>query len=396
MSPKPLRRRRLGAGAVAGGASSFGGAGGGNPNEAQEAPHDDHPTQAAASTAEHDHSAIVGPRHHSHHHGLAMEDDTKVHDGPGMSFGGALRRTLTSSVHSLQSTSVPSYTNQHHLPDHHAGLTILDSAIERRDWRAVLSIVNSPAGPSLCSRTSHAPLFYGGRYGTTLLPLHRACMCDPPAYVVEALLRANPKAARTAESAFHRLPIHLACRVGGSAQVDTVRLLLVASERDGTSSWNCRDKLKRIPLHYILANGAHPTIVDDLLLQARSSTSLALADSEGWLALHVACGSGVDLGIVERLARAHPAAMNGLTRWGSRPLDCARMFVGDRYADQVDEIFCRTLNRPLEADAGEPTTIEAPVGIPVIHEENISTEGRWDGANQTSPRSGKPTSRFAF
>ena len=399
MSPKPLRRRRLGAGAVAGGASIFGGASGGNPNEPQEAPHDDHSTQAAASTAEHDHSStcIVGPLHQSYHHGLAMEDDTKVHDGPGMSFGGALRRTLTSSVHSLRSTpSVPSYsyTNQHHHPDHHAGLKILDSAIVRRDWRAVLSIVNSPGGPSLCSRTSHAPLFYGGRHGTTLLPLHRACMCDAPAYVVEALLRANPKAARTAESAFHRLPIHLACRVGGSAQVDTVRLLLVYF----TFSSNCRDKLKRTPLHYILANGAHPTIVDDLLLQAQSSTSLALADSEGWLALHVACGSGVDLGIVERLARTHPAAMNGLTRWGSRPLDCARMFVGNQYADQVDEIFCSTLNRPLEADAVEPTTTEAPVGIPAIHEENIrsSTEGRWEGVNQTSPRSGRPTSRFAF
>ena len=113
MSPKPLRRRRLGAGAVAGGASSFGGAGGGNPNEPQEAPHDDHSTQAAASTAEHDHSStcIVGPLHQSYHHGLAMEDDAKVHDGPGMSFGGALRRTLTSSVHSLRSTpSVPSYS----------------------------------------------------------------------------------------------------------------------------------------------------------------------------------------------------------------------------------------------------------------------------------------------
>ena len=394
MSPKPLRRRRLGAEALAGGASSFGGAV--NPNEPQEAPRDDHSALrvAAASTAEYE--CIVGPLHHSHHHGLAMEGDTKVHDGPGMSFGGALRRTLTSSVHSLRSTSVPSYTNHHHHPDQHAGLTILDSAIERRDWRAVLSTVNSPAGPSLCSRTSHAPLFYGGRYGTTLLPLHRACMYDAPAYVIEALLRANPKAARTAESAFHRLPIHLACRVGGSAQVDTVRLLLVASERDGSFSSNCRDKLKRIPLHYILANGAHPTIVDDLLLQARSSTSLALADSEGWLALHVACGSGVDLGIVERLARAHPAGMNCLTRWGSRPLDCARMFVGDRYADQVDEIFCSTLNRPLEADAVEPTPMEAPVGIPVIHEENLSTEGRWDGVNQTSPRSGRPTSRFAL
>mmetsp|Transcript_29128 Transcript_29128/g.84672 ORF Transcript_29128/g.84672 Transcript_29128/m.84672 type:complete len:418 (+) Transcript_29128:76-1329(+) len=417
MSSKPLRRRRLGAGSVATGTSNFGG-GGGNPNEPQESPYDHH----EAAAAEHDHSAtstcIVGPSlvpsspgplHHSHHHGLAMgEEDAKVHDGPGMSFGATLRRTLTASVHSLRSTSVSAYGDEshearttrhcHHHHDHRAGLTILDEAIERRDWRVVLSVVNSPAGPSLSARTSHAPLFYGGRYGTTLLPLHRACMHGAPAYVIEALLRANPKAARTAESAFHRLPIHLACR-SGSAQVDTIRLLLVISERDGTSSSKCRDKLKRIPLHYILANGAHPTIVDDLLWKSQPPSCLALADSEGWLALHVACGSGVDLGIVERLARAHPAATSSLTRWGSRPLDCARMFVGDRYADRVDEIFCHTLNRPLEADDVEPRpttrTVEAPLGV--IHEDNIGTEGSWD-VNHASPiiSSGRTTSRFAL
>lgn len=216
-------------------------------------------------------------------------------------------------------------------------------------------------------------------------------MYDAPAYVIEALLRANPTAARTAESAFHRLPIHLACR-SGSAQVDTVMLLL-ASDRDGVtgnSSSTCRDRLKRIPLHYILANGAHPTIVDDLL-QFGASKCLAMTDSEGWLALHVACGAGVDLGIVERLVRAHPAAMNSLTRWGSRPLDCARMFVGDRYAGRIDEIFCRTLNRPLDV-TGEISTMDAALGV--IHEEYAGFEGKWDGVNEIA-RNGRPTSRFA-
>ena len=329
-----------------------------------------------------------------------MEEDAKVHDGPGMSFGATLRRTLAASVKSLRSTAVTTtgavevgvgdshYQQQHH---HYPGLTILDASIERRDWGSVLSVVNSPAGPSLSSRTSHAPLFYGGKYGTTLLPLHRACMYDAPKYVIEALLRANPSAARTAESAFHRLPIHLVCR-SGSAKVDTVMLLL-ASERDGgtaTSSLTYRDRLKRIPLHYILANSAHPTIVEDLL-QFGAPRCLTIADSEGWLALHVACGAGVDLGIVERLARAHPAAMNSLTRWGSRPLDCARMFVGDRYADRVDEVFCHTFHRPLEI-TNEISTMDAPLGV--IHEEYTGFGGKWDGVSDRS-RGGRPTSRFA-
>ena len=391
---KPPRRRRLG----------------GNPNE----PNNEQPAEA-------EHHQGVGPSSLlmplssslSSSSGmplpqssdLAMEEDAKVHDGPGMSFGATLRRSLTDSVKSLRSTTVTTtgaaaigvgvgdrHERQRH--HHYPGLTILDASIERRDWGSVLSIVNSPAGPSLSARTSHAPLFYGGRYGTTLLPLHRACMYDAPAYVIDALLRANPTAARTAESAFHRLPIHLACR-SGSAQVDTVMLLL-ASDRDdgtGTSSSSCRDRLKRIPLHYILANGAHPTIVDDLL-QFGASRCLAMADSEGWLALHVACGSGVDLGIVERLVRAHPAAMNSLTRWGSRPLDCARMFVGDRYADRVNEIFCRNLNRSLEI-MHDISTMDAPLGV--IHEEYAGFEGtccEWDGVSEIA-RSGRPTSRFA-
>ena len=407
---KPLRRRRLGA------AGSFLG-GGGNPNEP---PRDDE-----AEHHHHHHAHGVGPSSllvptssSSSSSGvplpldaLIMEEDAKVHDGPGMSFGATLRRTLTASVHSLRGTGPvglgvgdidSSHDRQAHAqqPAQHLypGLTILDASIERRDWGAVLSIVNSPAGPSLSARTSHAPLFYGGRFGTTLLPLHRACMYDGPAYVIEALLKANPTAARTAESAFHRLPIHLACR-SGSAQVDTVRMLLLASDRDGgagtTSASRCRDRLKRIPLHYILANGAHPTIVDDLLQSdAASGRCLAMADSEGWSCLHVACGSGVDLSIVERLAREHPAAMNSLTRWGSRPLDCARMFVGDRYAERVDEIFCRNMNRPSEIRRDELKTINPSLGV--IHEENIGPEGKWDGVSQPTTRVGRPTSRFAM
>ena len=387
---KPLRRRRLGAG-------------GGNPNE----PNNEQPAEAEHHQGVGPSSLLVPSSSSSYSgmplpqsSGLVMEEDAKVHNGPGMSLGASLRRTLTASVKSLRSTAVAttgaaeveagdSHERQRH--HHYPGLTILDASIERRDWGSVLSIVNSPAGPSLSARTSHAPLFYGGKFGTTLLPLHRACMYDAPAFVIEALLRANPTAARTAESAFHRLPIHLACR-SGSAQVDTVMLLL-ASDRDGvtgTSSSTCRDRLKRIPLHYILANGAHPTIVDDLL-QFGASRCLAMADSEGWLALHVACGVGVDLGIVERLVRAHPAAMHSLTRWGSRPLDCARMFVGDRYAGRVDEIFCRTLNCPLDV-TGEISTMDAPLGV--IHEEYAGFEGKWDGVNEIA-RSGRPTSRFA-
>ena len=387
---KPLRRRRLGAG-------------GGNPNE----PNNEQPAEAEHHQGVGPSSLLVPSSSSSYSgmplpqsSGLVMEEDAKVHDGPGMSLGASLRRTLTASVKSLRSTAVATtgaveveagdgHERQRH--HHYPGLTILDASIERRDWGSVLSIVNSPAGPSLSARTSYAPLFYGGKFGTTLLPLHRACMYDAPAYVIEALLRSNPTAARTAESAFHRLPIHLACR-SGSAQVDTVMLLL-ASDRDGvtgTSSSTCRDRLKRIPLHYILANGAHPTIVDDLL-QFGASRCLAMADSEGWLALHVACGAGADLGIVERLVRAHPAAMNSLTRWGSRPLDCARMFVGDRYAGRVDEIFCRTLNRPLDV-TGEISTMGAPLGV--IHEEYAGFEGKWDGVNEIA-RSGRPTSRFA-
>jgi hypothetical protein len=372
---KPLRRRRLGAAG-----SSLGG--GINPNEPNEPPpHDDEAVPSSSS----------GPLGHG---GLRMEEDAKVHDGPSMSFGATLRRTLTSGVHSLRSTSAStgadsSHASHHQERHHRGGLTILDSSIERRDWGTVLSIVNSPAGPSLSARTSHAPLFYSGRYGTTLLPLHRACMYDAPAYVIEALLKANPTSARMAESAFHRLPLHLACR-SGSAQVDTVRMLLLASERDGTStgtsSWRCRDRLKRIPLHYLLANGAHPTIIDDLLQLHQPSICLAIADSEGWLALHVACASGVDLGIVERLVRAHPAAINSLTRWGSRPLDCARMFVGGLYADRVEEIFCRNVNRTLERSAMDSASLG------VIHEEC-----KWDGVRDTVPttRSSRPTSRFA-
>jgi len=425
----PLRRRRLG-----GGGRTISG---GNPNEPDEggvSPEPSvvgpglssslHASSTAASAAAlplHQQAALSAPSHHiissprysndmgimfeergigKKPHGLSYHDaeSDKIHDGPGQSYLAGLRRTITSSIQSnaqvfgRDSNSGRSLSNvapriiggmDGETRSMNTGLSILDASIERRDWRAVVSIASSPAGVSLASRRSYAPLFYEGRFGTTLLPLHRACMYSPPANVVETLIRAYPDAARTAESTFNRLPLHLACR-SGFALVDTIQMLLMAS--GGSSAARYRDKLGRIPLHYCLANGAHPSIVSDLV--AAYPACLSISDCEGWLPLHVACGSGVDLAIIENLVRSHPQTIGELTRWGSQPLDCARMFVGERYARKVAELFSRGLDT-LGISSNE------------TYEEE---EGRWDGVSVVgaapvqSSREGisfTPTSRFA-
>lgn len=405
----PLRRRRLG-----GGGRTISG---GNPNEPDEGGVSPEPsvvgpglsslhvssTAASASTTAataadlplHQQAALSRPSDHvsssrysndmgvmfeergigKKHHDPSYDDaeGAKIHDGPGQSYLAGLRRTITSSIQSnvqlfgrgsnggrsLSSVAPRTIGGMDgETRSMNTGLSILDASIERRDWRAVISIASSPAGVSLASKRSYAPLFYEERFGTTLLPLHRACMYSPPAHVVETLIRAHPDASRTAESTFNRLPLHLACR-SGSASVDTIQTLLMAS--GGSAAARYRDKLGRIPLHYCLANGAHPSVVSDLV--AAYPACLSISDCEEWLPLHVACGSGVDLTIIESLVRSHPQTIGELTRWGSRPLDCARMFVGERYARKIAELFLRGLDA---------------VGIS-SNEMGEEEEGRWDG-----------------
>lgn len=77
------------------------------------------------------------------------------------------------------------------------------------------------------------------------LPIHEACRRQAPAYVVEALLKADPRSAQL-KTHFSELPIHIACGFGASEEVIGI---LLSAYPDGIVEI---DQAKRTPIDCFL------------------------------------------------------------------------------------------------------------------------------------------------
>jgi hypothetical protein len=160
-------------------------------------------------------------------------------------------------------TYLPHDPHPHHIED-----SDLLTLVQSYEWSATLRRISTH--PSEATSV--------GEQGRT--PLHVACDHDAPAFIIDALLKANPGAA-TMVGTSDMNPLHITCS-SQHACLEVVRVLL-----DGS---------------------------DDTL------TLTAMKDVDGDRALHAACRCGAPIQVLEVLLRANPAVVHDRDYEGLTPL----------------------------------------------------------------------------
>ena len=162
---------------------------------------------------------------------------------------------------------------------------------------------------------SSRPGFFEGVKLSTVLPIHEACANnDAPFALIEAIVKAYPACLRLPESAYERLPLHIACRKNVNLKV--VMFLLESFAHASLVP----DTLGRLPLHYALSNGAERDLVEMLI--SKSPDSARGTDRRGWLPLHVACSVGASTEVIQCILNVYPEASIIQTNKGTSVEKC--------------------------------------------------------------------------
>ena len=66
--------------------------------------------------------------------------------------------------------------------------------------------------PEQARKKSNREGLFDGRTHAKLYPIHEALVANAPLHCVKALVEAYPAGLTKAESSYHRLPLHCACR----------------------------------------------------------------------------------------------------------------------------------------------------------------------------------------
>jgi hypothetical protein len=105
------------------------------------------------------------------------------------------------------------------------------------------------------------------------LPIHSACARQPPAHVIQALLKAYPDGAKCVDDQ-GMYPLHYAC--GNQASRDVIRMLLV----NFPEAAKLPDPRGMLPIHYLACWGPSSVSVVDMLLVAHRDVA-SCPDEEG-------------------------------------------------------------------------------------------------------------------
>mmetsp|Transcript_22022 Transcript_22022/g.25461 ORF Transcript_22022/g.25461 Transcript_22022/m.25461 type:complete len:350 (+) Transcript_22022:260-1309(+) len=132
------------------------------------------------------------------------------------------------------------------------------------------------------------------------LPLHFALMNQPPLWIVDSLIEANPVAV-TSKNEFGLLPIRLAIRSKCSTEI--IKTLI---REGGPESVKCFGVSGKTCLHLACLYGCSIEVIDELLLQWLEAAQWR--DRDGWHPLHLACLVERDPQIIARLLEAYPNA----------------------------------------------------------------------------------------
>lgn len=184
--------------------------------------------------------------------------------------------------------------------------TVLFRLLLKKDWKAACARANS--FPDEAATWIVTKGFNGN---LRFLPLHKACVLQPPEHVITNLLTVYPEAAKSRDQDGW-LPIHCACFYGAD---DKIVSLLLNSHSKGAQS---KDDEGRLPLHYACLKGASQDVVDVLL--ASFPKGAMSKDDEGRLPIHHACSKGAPEGVIDALLKASPKGAQSKDDQGRLPL----------------------------------------------------------------------------
>ena len=202
----------------------------------------------------------------------------------------------------------------------------LHHLIRKEDWSLATELLESK--PVLARRWHPVERLYGGRFDGEALPIHAACALRPPASFLQMLGRIHPEGLMQKEKSFGRTPLHIACR--SLAEASVINVLCEMEPRSVLE----RDKLRRVPLHYMVRNydsfgedkkededeDVDEDTDDESADESTNNQSdckkepdgivafnhlietnadcVKVADHRGWIPLHVACNTSFRHGMI--------------------------------------------------------------------------------------------------
>lgn len=184
--------------------------------------------------------------------------------------------------------------------------TILFRLVLKKEWTNAIQRaekVPDEAGTWIVTKGFHGNLRF--------LPLHKACVLQPPVGFISALTAAYPEGARSKDQDGW-IPLHCACFYGAGQEI--VDCLLLTNPNGAHS----KDDEGRMPLHYASLKAANEGVVASLL---RANPKAAVSkDDEGRLPIHHACSKGAPDGAVESLLKVSPKGAQSKDDQGRLPL----------------------------------------------------------------------------
>lgn len=184
--------------------------------------------------------------------------------------------------------------------------TLLFKLLLKKDWKAACA--RAETNPEEAATWIVTKGFNGS---LRFLPLHKACVLQPPEEVIEKLLVAYPDGSKCRDQDGW-LPVHCACFYGANETIVTT--LLVANSKGAQS----KDDEGRLPLHYACLKGASQSVVD-VLLENFPKGAMS-KDDEGRLPIHHACSKGAPEGVIDALLKASPKGAQSKDDQGRLPL----------------------------------------------------------------------------
>jgi len=184
--------------------------------------------------------------------------------------------------------------------------TVLFRLLLKKDWKA--AVARAQSHPDEAATWIVTKGFNGN---LRFLPLHKACVLQPPVSVIDSLLASYPEGAKCKDQDGW-LPIHCACFYGAD---DLVVNQLLTSFGKGAQS---KDDEGRLPLHYACLKGASQDVVDVLLTSFPKGAMSK--DDEGRLPIHHACSKGAPEGVIDALLKASPKGAQSKDDQGRLPL----------------------------------------------------------------------------
>ena len=205
----------------------------------------------------------------------------------------------------------------------------LINLIKNEDWK--LARVLCDEDPHLASLWTPYEGFTNGRFDSYILPLHQACALRPPEEFIQTLVLAHPNGVKAKETAFGRLPLHVACR--SQASIGVVEAL-IAYFPDALVT---PDKLQRVPLHYAISNHCHCDVIE--MLVSYNEDCVKKLDHRGWLPLHVASGSTASPKTLRLLLEKYPQSIHAKTSKGSTAFVIANAYYKGQETDDREIVL---------------------------------------------------------